>query len=60
MDVSCKVLGWRRITDSFDLMIDTVTLTTCAASSTSTTGRLNSVDERLRKVRDHLAAIAKK
>lgn len=60
VSVSYKGLGWRRITDSFDLTIEMVTLTTYSVSSTSTKGRLKSVDESLRKIRDHLAAIAKK
>ncbi|MCS6553988.1 hypothetical protein NYQ31_09780 [Curtobacterium flaccumfaciens] len=60
VDVSYKGLGWSRIRDSFDLTIETVTLTTYSVSSTSTKGRMKTIDESLRKIRDHLATIAKK
>lgn len=58
--VSYKGLRWRRIRDSFPLTIETVTLTTYSVSSTSTKGRLKSVDATLQKIRDHLATIARK
>lgn len=60
VDVSYKGIGWRRIKESFDLTIETVTLTTYSVSSTSIKGRLKSVDESLRKIRDHLGTIAEK
>lgn len=60
VDVSYKGIGWRRIKESFDLTIEMVTLTTYSVSSTSIKGRLKSVDESLRKIRDHLATIAEK
>ncbi|ROS46500.1 hypothetical protein [Curtobacterium sp. PhB78] len=56
--MSHKGLGWSRIRDSFDLTIETVTLTTYGVSSTSVKGRMKTIDESLRKIRDHLATIA--
>ncbi len=60
VSVSYKGLGWRRLSDSFDLTIETVTLTTYSVSSTSTKGRLKTIDDSLKKIRDHLATIARK
>ena len=60
VDVSYKGLGWSRMHESFDLTIETVTLTTYSVSSTLTKGRMKTIDESLRKIRDHLATIAKK
>lgn len=60
VSVSYKGLGWRRIRDSFDLTIETVTLTTYSVDSTSTKGRLQTIDDSLRQIRDHLATIARK
>ena len=58
--LSYKGLGWSRIRDSYDLTIETVTLTTYSVDSTSTKGRLKTMDESLRQIRDHLATIARK
>lgn len=58
--VSYKGLGWSRIRDSYDLTIETVRLTTYSVDSTSTKGRLKTVDESLGQIRDHLASIARK
>ena len=60
VSVSYKGLSWKRIKDSFDLTIETVTLTTYSVSSTSNKGRLKTIDESLRKIRDHLSTIATK
>lgn len=57
--ISYKGLGWRHIHDSFDLTIETVTLTTSRVSSTSTKGRLRTIDESLRKIQSHLSDIAR-
>lgn len=58
--VSYKGLGWRRLHDSFELTIETITLTTWNVDSTSTKGRLQSFEQSLRQIRDHLATIARK
>jgi uncharacterized protein (DUF58 family) len=52
--------GRRYIRDSYPLSVETVTLTTYSVSSTSLKGRLQSLDDTMKKIRDHLATIARK
>jgi hypothetical protein len=60
VSVSYRGLGLRRIRDSFDLTVETVTLTTFSVSSTSYKGRLKTIDASLKKMGEHLSVIAKK
>jgi hypothetical protein len=58
--VSYRGLGVRQIRDSFDLTVETVTLTTISVSSTSYKGRLKTIDASLKKIGEHLSVIANK
>lgn len=51
--------GLRRLHDSYNLTIETVSLTTWSVSSSSPKGRLRSIDESLASIRSSLAALAK-
>lgn len=56
--VSYRGRGRRRLNDSFPLTMDSLKLTTVSVSSTSTKGRIKSIDASLKKLAEKMAVIA--